>query len=102
MVVDEYQPISALLKQAPEFMHPFIDEPVLYILEDNEGEIIEMQGSLDSLSLDPAVLVATLKEAEQFGSMLSAACYHCAVYKLGDYPWLKQEPFPYLEKSLLL
>ena len=102
MVVDEYQPISALLKQVPEFMHPFIDEPVLYILEDNDGEIIEMQGSLDSLSLDPAVFVARLKEAEQFGSLLRAARYYRSVYRLGDYPWLKQEPFPYLEKSLLL
>ena len=102
MIVDEYQPISALLTQAPEFMHPFIDEPVLYILEDDDGEIIEMQGSLDSLSLDPAVFAARLNEAEQFGNMMSAARYHRAVYKLGDYPWLKQEPFPSLEKSSLL
>src|SRR5512136_2954196 len=102
MVVDEYQPISALLKQVPEFMYPFIDEPVLYILEDDDGEIIEMQGSLDSLSLDPAVFVARLKEAEQFGGVLSAARYYRSVYRLGYYPWLKQEPFPYLEKSLLL
>ncbi len=101
MTLDQYEPIKTLLQYAPPEMRQFIDEPVLYILEDDDGEIIEMQGSLESISLDPTTFADRLKTAEQSSSMVNAAHCHRPVYALGDYPWLRRKQFPSSGKSLL-
>ena len=97
--VDEYQPISSILAYAPGFMHPFINEPVLYILEGDDGEIIAMQGDVSALTIDPKVFAEGLKTAEELGTMLYAARSYCC--KLGDYRWGTYEPSQPMEKLLL-
>ena len=99
--IDEYRPISTILAQAPDFMHPFIDEPVLYILEDDDGEIIAMQGDIASLSIDPKVFAEGLKTAEEVGTMLDAARFCCTGHKLGGHVWGTSELSQSMAKSLL-